>query len=257
MSYGTRRADERVLPKRSADSVPESSPVEMMQDVLSYLRGASGCTLGLLVLAFLAAAGLIWAAALIGIQPFAAWIQTGAGALQLFMMVYVLILILGCLIYGLYYALLHARAWPQAARATTAFLTGGSDWAILVRQAVLPLAATVFLYLAARSYYICHFAAGCRSMRMMAAADNRAIVLGGIGGMTLALVTCLRIGWRLKREPQKRIEAFRAWLQERAALRSWHLNATSSNSNHRVLLETERAEIESILNHFNKCFPPK
>jgi hypothetical protein len=76
-----------------------------------------------------------------------------------------------------------------------------------------------------------------------------------MGAVTLALVACLRMASRLKCESEKEIEAFRAWLQKRTALRTQQMDATSSTSNHRVLLETERAEIESIIIHFNKCFP--
>jgi hypothetical protein len=162
-------SEEYPLPKRLTEPVPESSPVgSAAGGVLRYLRRMGDRALGLLVFALLATVGLMWAAALIGIQPSASWLQTGVGSLLLFMMVYALILILGCLIYGFYYALRHIRAWPQAARSAIGLLTGSSDSAIFVRQAILPLAATVFLFLAARRYYVCHFADGCSSKEMMA-----------------------------------------------------------------------------------------
>jgi hypothetical protein len=223
--------------------------------VLSYQRKAGSRTFGFLGLAFLVVAGLLWAAALIGIRPVATSLQTVGEGLMLFMVVSALILILGCLAYGVYHALRHIRVWPQAARTTGAFLVSNAEWAILLRHTVLPLAAAVFLFLAARSYYACHFTDGCMSTRLITAADKKAIMLGGMTAVTLALVAFLRIGSRQKLESEKEIEAFRAWLRERAALRSQQIDATSRTSNHRALLETERAEIESILIHFNKCFP--
>jgi|HubBroStandDraft_6_1064221.scaffolds.fasta_scaffold525140_2 hypothetical protein len=220
---------------------------------MSYLRKVGSGAFGLLMLAFLAVAGAVWGAALIGVEPVAGWYQTLGGGLMLFMMVCAVILTLSCLVYGLYRVLRHIRAWSLAAREASIFLISNSDWSILVRQAVLPLAATVFLFLAARSYYLCHFADGYGSTPMMAAAADRAILLSGVGTATLGLSVCLRIGARFKSDSAKRAEAFRAWLEERAALRSQQMDGLSSS--HRVLLKTERAEIESILIHFNKCFP--
>ena len=173
---------------------------------------------------------------------------------MLFVTVYALLIAIAYAGYAIFYALRHIRDWPRTARATLAFLKGQSNGAEGARG-LLAIAALVFLFLAARTYYVCRFADGCWSMRITAAANSKAMVLGGVGAATLVLVAYLRRGARLKRESERDIEAFRAWLQQRAALKNQQVEATSTSSNHRVLLKTERAEIEGIFNHFNERFP--
>jgi hypothetical protein len=221
-----------------------------------YLNKISVCAFTLLAFAFLVSAGLVWAAAVIGIEPFAAWYRTAGGTLMLFMTVYALLIAIAYAAYGLFYALRHIRDWPRTARATLTFLKGQSKGAEDARR-LLAIAALVFLFLAARTYYVCRFADGCWSMRITAAANSKAMVLGGVGAATLVLVAYLRKGARLKRESERDIEAFRAWLQQRAALKNQQVDATSTSSSNRVLLKTERAEVEVILAHFQRCFPRK
>lgn len=247
-----------MLPKWLAGAIPEGSPVRgAAVVVLRFLRRMGKSALGALVLAFMATVGLMWAAAFVGIQPYAAWLQTGVGALFLFMMAYSLVVAIVYGIYGIFYALRHIGAWPQATHTAIDFLKGNSDGANLLRRAVLPLAAVGFLFAAAHCYYSCHFAGGCWSMRMIAAADRKTIVLGDIGVLMLALTGFVRVGARLKHESEKSNEVFRTWLQERAESWSRKIDAASFGSNHRMLLKTERAEIESVLVHFNQCFPRK
>ncbi len=224
--------------------------------VLGCLYRIGGFALALSFLGLVATAGLLWAAALVGIQPFATWLQTFGGALYLFFMIGAVGLIIGCFVYGIYHALRHIRAWPQAARSAFAYLTGSSDWAKFVRHGLLPLVAGVFLFLATRRYFNCHFSHSCWSTRVTSYADREAILLVGLGAATLAFKACLELTARFKRQSEKQIQDFRNWLAGRAALRNQQIDATSFTDHHRAILKTERAEIEVILIEFKKRFPP-
>jgi hypothetical protein len=157
--------------------------------VLRYLSNI-GLTIAGVVL--LVAMGAFWLAWNFPIEPYSDWVRYPVAVILLLYAVMGSLWLLGRIFHGLYSALRHIRAWPQVARTTLVFLKGDSDWAIVIREAMLPIAAAVFLFRAAHGYYVCHFADGCGSMRMMAGADNRTVVLVGMGTVTLAFVAWLR-----------------------------------------------------------------
>jgi len=132
---------------------------------------------------------VLWLAALIGIPPFASWLQAGGGVLMLLLVGSVLLLVASSVLYGLSYALRHIRDWPHSASVSMTFLKRN---AFEIARAALMLFAVALMFTAVRTYYGCHFEHECWTMSMMARADNSAVEIAGSGIAIWAFVAWLR-----------------------------------------------------------------